>query len=223
LRKRLLAEVDNLQSTDTACAWAQAALRDKNNLHAGDAQIVEDAFEQKLKGLAEETSKVLSATMPVGGPDISEATIESTARTAEARSGAEAAKDAFDQPRSIDKSVLAIPAPRRYRDREHLRFVIQQACLVCGRKPSDPHHLRHVQPKALGRKASDEFVVPLCRVHHRAAHRVGDERAWWKQLGIDPLKVAHKLWGHTRLGVPETTHLPRTSKPNDGIARDAPA
>jgi hypothetical protein len=99
----------------------------------------------------------------------------------------------------INKSVLAVAAPRRYRNREHLRYVTQQACLVCGRKPSDPHHLRHLQPRALGRKASDEFAVPLCRVHHRAVHRAGDERAWWQAAGIDPVKVARKLWKHTRV------------------------
>src|SRR5262249_4850758 len=68
-----------------------------------------------------------------------------------------------------------------------LRYVAQQACLLCGRKPSDPHHLRHLQPRALGRKASDEFAVPLCRIHHRLVHRVGNEAAWWKDAGIDPI------------------------------------
>jgi hypothetical protein len=68
----------------------------------------------------------------------------------------------------------------------------------CGRKPSDPHHLRYAQPRALGRKASDEFAVPLCRAHHRGVHRAGDERAWWKAAGIDPIKVARKLWKETR-------------------------
>jgi hypothetical protein len=75
---------------------------------------------------------------------------------------------------------------------------MQQPCLICGRKPSDPHHLRYLQPRALGRKASDEFAVPLCRVHHRAAHRAGDERAWWKAAGIDPIKSARLLWKETR-------------------------
>ena len=103
------------------------------------------------------------------------------------------------QASGIDKTALAIATPRRYRNREHLRFVMQQPCLVCGRKPSDPHHLRYLQPRALGRKASDEFAVPLCRVHHRAAHRAGDERAWWNAAGIDPIKIARKLWQHTRV------------------------
>jgi len=76
---------------------------------------------------------------------------------------------------------------------------MQQPCLVCGRKPSDPHHLRYMQPRALGRKASDEFAVPLCRVHHREVHRTADECAWWKAAGIDPAKAARKLWKQTRV------------------------
>ena len=101
------------------------------------------------------------------------------------------------QVNGIDKSILAVAAPRRYRNREHLRYVAQQACLVCGRKPSDPHHLGFTQPRALGRKVSDEFAVPLCRGHHRAAHRSRDERAWWRQMGIDPIKVARRFWKQT--------------------------
>jgi len=41
--------------------------------------------------------------------------------------------------------------------------------------------------------------APLCRTHHREVHRVGDERAWWKQAGVDPIKVARQLWRRTRL------------------------
>jgi hypothetical protein len=87
----------------------------------------------------------------------------------------------------------------RLRDKEHRKFVSRQACLVCGRTPSDPHHLRFLQPRALGRRVSDEFTVPLCRIHHRELHRQGDEAAWWDKLSIDPVPVALKLWQHTRL------------------------
>jgi hypothetical protein len=62
----------------------------------------------------------------------------------------------------IDKSVLALPEPRRLRDKAHLKFVAQQPCLICGRTPSDAHHVRFAQPRALGRKVSDEFTVPAC-------------------------------------------------------------
>ena len=79
----------------------------------------------------------------------------------------------------------------------HLRFVASQPCLVCGRHPSDPHHLRFAQPRALGVKVSDEFTVPLCRGHHRQLHQAGDEMSWWKALNIDALPVARQLWEQT--------------------------
>jgi len=130
---------------------------------------------------------------------------------------ATAARIDAGQARGIDKSVLAVATPRRYRNREHLRYVAQQACLVCGRKPSDPHHLGFTQPRALGRKVSDEFAVPLCRGHHRAVHRSRDERGWWRQAGIDPIKVARRLWKEThgmgRGDLDEKYHLGRKALP----------
>ena len=94
----------------------------------------------------------------------------------------------------IDKTVLALPAPRRTRDRDHVKSVAKQPCLVCGRRPADAHHLRFAQSPALGRKVSDEFTVPLCRGHHREVHRCGDEAAWWNKVGIDPTETARTLW-----------------------------
>ena len=100
-------------------------------------------------------------------------------------------------PAQIDKSVLAIAEPKRLRDKAHLRFVASQPCLVCGRQPSDPHHLRFAQPHALGLKVSDEFTVPLCRGHHRQLHQAGNEVAWWKDLDINTLEIAKGLWEQT--------------------------
>ena len=100
-------------------------------------------------------------------------------------------------PSKIDKSALALPEPKRRRDKSHLRFVASQPCLVCGRHPSDPHHLRFAQPRALGVKVSDEFTVPLCRGHHRQLHQAGDEVAWWDKLKIDALRLARQLWEQT--------------------------
>jgi hypothetical protein len=97
----------------------------------------------------------------------------------------------------IDKSVLALPEAKRRRDKSHLRFVASQPCLVCGRHPSDPHHLRFSQLRALGVKVSDEFTVPLCRGHHRQLHQAGNEAAWWEMFKIDALSVARQLWDQT--------------------------
>jgi hypothetical protein len=94
----------------------------------------------------------------------------------------------------IDKSALALSEPRRVRSKEHLRFVASQPCLVCGRAPSQAHHIRYAQSKGLALKVSDEFTVPLCALHHTEIHARGDERRWWEQRKIDPLPIAQDLW-----------------------------
>jgi DNA recombination protein Rad52 len=102
------------------------------------------------------------------------------------------------RPDKIDKSQLAIAEPKRLRDKAHLKFVASQPCLVCGRQPSDPHHLRFAQPRAIGLKVSDEFTVPLCRGHHRQLHQAGNEETWWEDLQINSLEVAKGLWERSR-------------------------
>jgi hypothetical protein len=185
LREKLLTELGNITSADLAAGWAREAISAKNSLTAADAKLVEDAFERRLAELSSSETAAPSDDVSSG---IQVAEAQETVATESTDAG---------QAKGIDKSVLAIAAPRRYRNREHLRYVAQQACLVCGRKPSDPHHLGFTQPRALGRKVSDEFAVPLCRGHHRAVHRSPDERAWWRQAGIDPIKVALRLWKET--------------------------
>src|SRR5262249_44438947 len=134
LRDRLLAEIGEIAWAEGAAAWAREALATKNKLSAPDAKLVEDAFEQKLSEIASagtNPSKDDTATA-------SDADLQDTSRTATADPGPSL---------GIDKSVLAVAAPRRYRNREHLRYVAKQPCLICGRRPSDPHHLRYLQPR----------------------------------------------------------------------------
>ena len=118
-------------------------------------------------------------------------------------------------PSGIDKSVLAFPEPRRLRDKDHLKFISTQPCLICGRQPADAHHIRFAQHRALGRKVSDEFTVPLCRAHHREIHRYGDEVAWWGKHRLDPLIIASTLWRQTH---PLPAKLQRLG--SDGSAAD---
>jgi hypothetical protein len=94
----------------------------------------------------------------------------------------------------IDKSALTISEPKRIRCKEHLRFVASQPCLICGRMPSHAHHVRYAQSRGVSLKVSDEFTVPLCAIHHHHIHTTGNEREWWRERNIDPVKIAVDLW-----------------------------
>jgi hypothetical protein len=210
LREKLLTQFANITSADLAAAWAREALTAKNSLTATDAKLVEDAFERRLSELPSSDAAASSNDDP-SVPQI--AAPQPIAATESTQPG---------QAKGIDKSILTVAAPRRYRNREHLRYVAQQACLVCGRKPSDPHHLGFTQPRALGRKVSDEFSVPLCRGHHRAVHRSRDERAWWRRTGIEPIKVAHRLWEATRGTGQRRSQRPALPRLHDAAASPNP-
>ncbi len=123
----------------------------------------------------------------------------------------------------VDKTSLSISTPRRIRDKEHLRYVASQPCTICGRSPGHAHHLRFAQLKALGRKVSDEWTVPLCVTHHRAVHGVGNEKQWWTEKGIDPIAHAVRLWWDTKHGGVE--HENKTPAAESGVVfegRDGP-
>jgi len=184
LRDRLLGELNGLNSGDDAALWAHRHLPEKNKLNAADAERVEEAFRTKLATFGPSDTAL---------PDIAEKMQQpTTSHNAKLKVSAKRSRSNV-----INKSVLALPEPRRARDREHIRHVAKQPCLICGRRPSDPHHLRFAQSRALGRKSSDEFTVPLCRGHHREIHRSGDEATWWKNAGVDPTVAARALWLQT--------------------------
>ena len=185
LRDQLVEELKAISSSDDAAIWAHRILGAKNSLTEVDARQVEDAFRAKLATLED-----VSGQPSPPAPSAPQPSSSGLARQPVGPAGTAAAD-------GIDKSRLTHPEPRRFRDKEHVKFVAKQACLICGRRPADAHHLRFAQHRALGRKVSDEFTVPLCRGHHREAHRSGDEAAWWKNAGIDPTITARALWLET--------------------------
>ena len=188
LRDQMLGELNAIGSEDEAAKWAHRRLPDKNKLNGVDAKHIEEIFGAKLKAFAIHHAEGLSPSEHGSEASSPAEPVEPVTETD--------APEPRRKPRgkSVDKSVLSHPEPRRIRDRDHVRFVAQQPCLICGRKPSDAHHLRFAQSRALGRKVSDEFTVPLCRGHHRELHRHGDEAAWWNKAGIDPALFARELW-----------------------------
>jgi hypothetical protein len=178
LRDVMLGELNEIGSEDQAAKWAHGRLSEKNKLNASDAQHIEETFRAKLLSFAIHQAE--------GALEERE-----DAPTWNGRSGRPKRKSPQG---AVDKSLLGHPTQPRIRDRDHLRFIAQQTCLVCGRQPCDAHHLRFTQHRALGRKVSDEFTVPLCRAHHREVHRHGDETGWWEKVGLDPVTAARALW-----------------------------
>jgi hypothetical protein len=187
-RDRLLAELDGLQSADDAASWAHRSLPAKNTLTAADAQLIEAGFLGKLLAFGDEPTD--EASDPAQAP-------EQIAKPEPDRAATKSSAADPRVPRNGRVNVIAKEV--RIRDKDHRKFVAAQPCVICDRSPADAHHLRFAQPRALGRKVSDEFTVPVCRAHHRELHRHGDEASWWKRFNIDPLPVALRLWQLTKL------------------------
>jgi hypothetical protein len=226
VRAQLIQEIQTLPE-DKLQPRAITILKAKNRLSADDAKYVEEAFATRmaLQGASPEalgTEEPASIPTNPGKPQphlVSTGAVKRSrgrprkANTASDHSAASPVpaqptidddpSTSMDQkadvaPAKIDKSKLTFGEPRRLRDKAHLKFVASQPCLVCARSPADAHHLRFTQPRAMGLKVSDEFTVPLCRVHHRDVHSFGDEVAWWERRAIDPLATSRVLWVSTR-------------------------
>ncbi len=186
LRDQMITELNELGSSDEAARWAKRRYPDKTTrLNEADAEHIDQCFRTKILSFAAPDAE--GAGVDIGGTPSEQASAQPNGPSTKKPK----------QSKSIDKSALSFPEPRRVRDREHVRQVAHQSCLVCGRKPCDAHHLRFAQSRALGRKVSDEFTVPLCRGHHRELHHYGDEAKWWSKAAINPVSAARELWLET--------------------------
>jgi hypothetical protein len=177
LRDKLISELELLGDFDSLGDWAQRALPLKSQLLTQHAERIEATFSARLHQLSGEA----------GGADQADARENSTKEFASAGKA---------------DAVVSIRKPIRERDRNHLRFVATQPCLICGRTPTDAHHVKFAQLTAMGRRVSDRFTVPICRLHHRELHRRGAERDWWSAQNIDPLPIAAALWACTHADEP---------------------
>jgi ERF superfamily/Protein of unknown function (DUF968) len=202
LREQLIIELAAIATADEAVAWAYRSLPTKNTLTSADAGIVERAFRIRMQSVEQIENDKATSHPPTGDQG-----------------------DRFDAPPGLDapkldhivssdrpalalmqdsQDAVALMKPVQKRDKAHRDFVRSQPCVICGRRPSDAHHIRFGQPRALGRKVSDEFTVPLCRVHHRDLHRGSDEKKWWEAAKIEPMEVAQKLWRETHTNAPRS-------------------
>jgi ERF superfamily len=194
LREQLLADIGRLASSDEAAAWVHKNIAAKNTMIIDDADAVEAGFRERLATIEVVSAAgqgeanpgpAVEAAPPVGEPFL-------TAMDA-------AASAPIILPSSPGLRRRRVAAKTiRLRDKEHCKFVATQPCIVCGRTPSEAHHIRFAQPRAFGRKVSDEYTVPVCRLHHRELHGYGDEASWWAAVSIDPLPIALELWRRSR-------------------------
>ena len=145
LRDELLRELTTIGSADAAAAWAHKRLPAKNKLTDEDARLVEDAFARRLAPFETEvestrSTAAVSQAEQIVGPAMPSPAVRSLAL---APGGPHIpAREMPPEPTGIDKRSLPIGNPRRYRDKAHLRFVAKESCLICGRRPCDPHHVR---------------------------------------------------------------------------------
>jgi hypothetical protein len=203
----MLAELNEIGSEDEAAIWAHRRMSEKNKLNATDAKHIEEAFRAKLLSFAIHHAESLPQP-------------KNNEQTSGTKDGRNKKRNSPAASPSVNKSALTHPEPRRIHDRDHVRFVAWQPCLVCARQPCDAHHLRFAQTSALGRKVSDEFTVPLCRGHHRELHRHGDEAAWWHKVGLDPTRAARALWLETHpLGANKFAAVAADPDPSNGVSQ----
>ena len=212
-----LVSISTIQSDIEACtnvenltSIASKILQAKNHLSADESKSIEDLFARRMTALAEKEAPEFLANSLATNPSKlhSKRPKNTEQQTTRAQRAAENRIPTGDDPTAasndialkIDKSELTLGKPRRLRDKNHLRFVASKPCLICERTPTDAHHLRFAQTRAMGSKTSDEFTVPLCRAHHRENHQVGREELWWKAQKIDPLETAALLWRTSRGG-----------------------
>jgi hypothetical protein len=202
LREQLLIELAAIATADEAAVWAKRKLPAKNTLTPDDADVIEQAFRAKLQSVDRMETEQGAAPPNSDQRDKFDAKPAPNAPNLDSDTGLPLDNTVIsDAPKLApveDQGAAALMKSVRKRDKAHRDFVCSQPCLICGRRPSDAHHIRFGQPRALGRKVSDEFTVPLCRVHHRDLHRRSDEKTWWEAANIEPMEIAERLWRETR-------------------------
>ena len=178
LRDRLVA---GLKSADEAADWVHENLPTKNTLAVADAETVEASFRERSSRSREDSQapgyrRLLTTQAPH--------TCRNKAK-----------------PSAVRRRLL------RQRQSSDTNAPLRRPCVCAARSTADSSprnpassvaarpskHITLASPH-LGRKVSDEYTVPVCRVHHRDLYGYGDEASWWVGIGIDPLPIALELW-----------------------------
>ncbi|HEY7129908.1 MAG TPA: hypothetical protein VH332_09570, partial [Nitrospira sp.] len=165
LREQLLSELAATATDDEAAVWAQRKLPAKNTLTPADADVIEQAFRAKLQSVERMETDQAAAPPPSGdqrekfhaqpGPN---ANLDSDTRLPLDNTVISDAPKLAPVEENQGAAAL-MKKPVRKRDKAHRDFVCSQPCLICGRQPSDAHHIRS-RPWAQGQRRVHGAAVP---------------------------------------------------------------
>lgn len=88
---------------------------------------------------------------------------------------------------------------KRVKEPDYLDFIRSLPCLVTRKEGVEAAHVSYAVPeygklgRGKGTKESDRWAVPLSPDEHRKQH-TGDEREYWRSVGIDPCITAALLY-----------------------------
>ena len=86
---------------------------------------------------------------------------------------------------------------QKLKDKKYLKWVASNPCILCQSVPVQAHHITYAQHRGFGQKVGDQWVIPLCFLHHDYLHRCGmSERDFWGKIEIDPLDIATTFYKH---------------------------
>ncbi|CCF28056.1 P231 [Leuconostoc citreum LBAE E16] len=82
--------------------------------------------------------------------------------------------------------------------------LMNQCCVICGKKPSDLHHLDTIGQGVDRRKTNHlkHKAVQLCRIHHNEAHALGIE-TFLSKYHINGIKIDERIAKVHRLNIKE--------------------
>lgn len=114
----------------------------------------------------------------------------------------------FRQDPRFRERPLSYQKRRDGNDPKHLALIRNLSCLICEvRDGVDPHHLKTGPARierAFGRRATDQWTLPLCRAHHNCleSEPSSAEPEWFDSYGFTPHVLYYiplRLWRETRL------------------------
>lgn len=94
--------------------------------------------------------------------------------------------------------------------------LMNKCCVICGKKPSDLHHLDTIG-QGIDRRKTNHLkhrAVQLCRIHHNEAHALGIE-TFLSKYHINGIKIDERIARVHRLNIGENNDTAKGSRNED--------